>query len=39
MLFAARPGFAREKIPLTGILIPLALAFLLADIAIRRLAR
>jgi Mg-chelatase subunit ChlD len=38
-VLAARPGVAREVIPLAGILIPLALAFLLADIAVRRLAR
>ncbi|MGH7893950.1 MAG: VWA domain-containing protein, partial [Candidatus Binatia bacterium] len=38
-VLAARPGVRREVIPLAAILVPLALAFLLADIALRRLVR
>jgi Mg-chelatase subunit ChlD len=38
-IFAARPGFKRHAIPLGALLIPLALACVLADIAVRRLAR
>jgi hypothetical protein len=36
-LFAARAGIKRHTIPLAGVLIPLALGFLLGDIACRRL--
>ena len=36
---AARPGVGRRSVPLAGLLVPLALALVLADVAIRRLAR
>lgn len=38
-LVAARSGVTREKVPMTGLLVPLTLALLLADIALRRGAR
>ncbi len=33
---AARPGMRRERVPLTPVLVPLALALVLADVALRR---
>ncbi|MCC6765838.1 MAG: VWA domain-containing protein [Deltaproteobacteria bacterium] len=36
-VFAARPGVRHETLPLDGVLAPLALALVLADVAIRRL--
>ena len=36
---AVRPGVGRRSVPLVGLLVPLALALVLADVAVRRLAR
>jgi hypothetical protein len=38
-VLAARAGVARRQVPLEGVLIPLALARIVADIALRRVAR
>jgi len=36
-VLAARPGVARRRIPLDGVLVPLAIVLLLIDIGVRRL--
>src|SRR5439155_1278298 len=38
-ILAARPGVGRERVPLEGWVVPLALTLILGDIAARRLAR
>jgi hypothetical protein len=38
-VLAARRGTTRESRPLAGVLVPLALACLLADVALRRPGR
>jgi len=37
-ILAARPGMRRERVPLEGWVVPLALALILGDITARRLA-